>query len=118
DWSSDVCSSDLAAMPLPSRRGKVVAGCAPGDLHEMGVLILAMILRRRGWEVVYLGQAVGTDRLEDALEAIQPDVVVMASSALEALGDLPEAARIASRADSVAGGVVIGGTRLSSVMAL
>ncbi|HPV08839.1 MAG TPA: cobalamin-dependent protein [Aggregatilineales bacterium] len=107
-----------AAMPLPSRRGKVVAGCAPGDLHEMGVLILAMILRRRGWEVVYLGQAVGTDRLEDALEAIQPDVVVMASSALESLGDLPEAARIASRADSVAGRFVFGGTLFSSVPSL
>jgi DNA-binding transcriptional MerR regulator/methylmalonyl-CoA mutase cobalamin-binding subunit len=83
-----------AAMPPPSRRGRVLLGCGPDDWHEMAVLMLSLFLRRRGWQVVYLGQAVGLDQLEAALESIQPDVVVLSASAFESLSNLPDAARL------------------------
>lgn len=107
-----------ATMPLPSRPGRVVAGCGPKDLHEMGVLMLSMILRRRGWDVIYLGQAVGTDRLQAALDDIEPAVVVMAASALASVGELPAAAVIAGGVESVAGRFVFGGTLFASVPGL
>ncbi len=83
-----------AAMPPPSRRGRVLLGCGPDDWHEMAVLMLSLFLRRRGWEVVYLGQAVGLDQIEAALESIKPDVVVLSASAFESLSNLPDAARL------------------------
>ncbi|MBN1119814.1 MAG: cobalamin-dependent protein [Anaerolineae bacterium] len=83
-----------ASLPLPSRPGRVIAGCAPGDWHEMGTLILTLFLRRRGFEVIYLGQAVGLDRLEEALDAVQPDVIILSASTIETVPHLPQAASI------------------------
>ncbi|MDP9480766.1 MAG: MerR family transcriptional regulator [Actinomycetota bacterium] len=42
---------------------KVIVGCAPEELHEMGLLMLALFLARRGFDVLYLGQAVPLDDL-------------------------------------------------------
>ncbi len=57
----------MATLPPPSLGGRVVAGCAPGDWHEMGVLVLSLLLRRQGWDVIYLGQAVGLSELGETL---------------------------------------------------
>ncbi len=43
----------------PTRPVKpVVMACAPGEWHEGSLLLLGVLLRRRGWPVSYLGQAV------------------------------------------------------------
>jgi MerR family transcriptional regulator, light-induced transcriptional regulator len=36
-------------------RGTAVLACAPGERHEIGLLMLAVMLRSDGWEVAYLG---------------------------------------------------------------
>src|SRR5439155_4068376 len=36
-------------------RGSAVLACAPGEEHELGLMMLAIALRRDGWRVVYLG---------------------------------------------------------------
>ena len=46
-----------------TRPGTIAIGAAPADMHEMGILLLSIFLRRRGWHVVYLGQAVPLDDL-------------------------------------------------------
>ena len=38
-------------------RGVAVLACAPDELHELGLLMLACLLRADGWDVVYLGQS-------------------------------------------------------------
>jgi MerR family transcriptional regulator, light-induced transcriptional regulator len=35
--------------------GAVVLACAPGERHELGLMMTAIALRRDGWKVVYLG---------------------------------------------------------------
>jgi len=35
--------------------GTTVLACAPGEQHELGLMMLAIRLRRDGWRVVYLG---------------------------------------------------------------
>lgn len=66
-----------------TRAGTIAIGCAPTDLHEMGILLLSIFLRRRGWHVVYLGQAVPLEDLTTSLPQIQPDVLVLASTVKE-----------------------------------
>jgi len=51
--------------------GTAVLACAPGERHEIGLLMLAVMLRSNGWQVAYLGadtpfaDAVGlADRLD------------------------------------------------------
>lgn len=83
-----------AVMPPPSREGRVVAGCAPDDWHEMAILMLTLFLRRQGWEVIYLGQAVGLRQLEAELGGINPDLVILSASAYQSIGNLRPAAEV------------------------
>jgi methanogenic corrinoid protein MtbC1 len=46
-------------------RGVAVCACAPGERHELGLLMLSVMLRADGWQVTYLG---ADTPLDDALE--------------------------------------------------
>jgi len=56
--ASGAVRSALQRM-LADRRGRVrgvaVLACAPGEWHEIGPLMLAVLLRADGWQVAYLG---------------------------------------------------------------
>lgn len=45
----------LLADVRPTVRGLAVLACAPGEQHEIGLLMLAVLLRADGWNVAYLG---------------------------------------------------------------
>ncbi|CAG0970525.1 HTH-type transcriptional repressor CarH [Gammaproteobacteria bacterium] len=66
-----------------TRHGTIAIGCAPTDLHEMGILLLSIFLRRRGWHVVYLGQAVPLEDLPVSMPDIKPNVLVLASTVID-----------------------------------
>jgi DNA-binding transcriptional MerR regulator len=87
-----------AAMPQPSRPQRVIVGCAPGDWHEMAVLMLSLFLRRLGYQVVYLGQAVGKAHLRETLEQIRPEGVVLSASVFETVRVLPDINRLVQEA--------------------
>jgi DNA-binding transcriptional MerR regulator len=72
--------------PVARAAKRVLVGCAPGEMHEIGSLMLALFLRRAGHQVDYLGQDVA---LEDALDyaRFEPVALICLSAAL------PETAR-------------------------
>lgn len=80
----------LVDTGTPSRPGTIVTGCAPDDLHEGGVLLLSIFLRRRGWKVAYLGQSVPLTDLPTALEHIQADMLVLSATLFETAGQLAQ----------------------------
>lgn len=45
----------LLADHRGSVRGVAVLACAPGERHEIGLLMLAVLLRAEGWQAAYLG---------------------------------------------------------------
>ena len=45
----------LLAEPRAAVRGTAVLACAPGEWHDLGLLMLAVGLRADGWRVTYLG---------------------------------------------------------------
>ena len=55
--SSIVCAAlqKLLSDQRADVRGTAVLACAPGERHEIGLLMLAVLLRSDGWQVVYLG---------------------------------------------------------------
>ncbi|MGO8948170.1 MAG: MerR family transcriptional regulator [Ktedonobacterales bacterium] len=71
----------------------VLVGCAPGEQHELGALMLALFLRRAGARVAYLGQNVEADGLLATVTSLRP-VCVLLSAALapqaEALATIVE----------------------------
>ena len=54
----------------------VVLACAPDEWHEISLLMLGVLLRRRRWPVAYLGQAVPLPDLAKFVRDIRPPVVI------------------------------------------
>ena len=72
----------------------VVLACAPGELHEGGLLILGTLLRRRRWPIAYLGQSTPLDDLAQFIRDTHPLAVVLAAmreETAEALAAWPDA---------------------------
>ncbi len=82
----------LTATPLPTRAGRLLVGCPPGESHTFGPLLVTFLLRRRGWDVVYLGADVPTNRLQATVERTQPDLVVFSAQLLETAASLLDVA--------------------------
>ncbi|KIL44225.1 MerR family transcriptional regulator [Jeotgalibacillus soli] len=49
---------------------KVVAVCAPGEWHELGLLIFTFFVRRKGFEVIYLGSSILEEDLEIVIDTV------------------------------------------------
>jgi len=60
----------------------VIVGCAPGEQHELGALMVALFLRRAGMRVAYLGQSVEPESLFQMIGTHKPAGVVL-SAAME-----------------------------------
>ncbi|NJL93438.1 MAG: MerR family transcriptional regulator [Anaerolineae bacterium] len=97
-FASNLIRERLQAMlngaPPPTRSGRLVVACAPLDWHELAALMLSLIVRRRGWEVIYLGQNVGLKGLDETLHSLQPQALTFSVSRLPGLRHLPEVANI------------------------
>lgn len=57
----------------------IVLACAPGEWHEMSLLILGTLLRRRRWPIAYLGQSMPLKDLARFVTDIKPELVVLVS---------------------------------------
>lgn len=71
----------------------IVLACAPNEWHEIGLLMLGVLLRRRRWPVAYLGQSVPLPDLAKFVRDIRPPAVVLVAMTDEtgrALLDLAE----------------------------
>jgi MerR family transcriptional regulator, light-induced transcriptional regulator len=85
--------SMLAAAAPPSHPGVIVAACAPGELHQIGLLMLVVMLRWRGWDVKYLGPDLPLEQFEVALLPIRPQILLFSANRLETaqrLASLPD----------------------------
>lgn len=64
-------------------RGLIIVGCAPGEQHDLGALMISVFLVRSGWQVIYLGPDVPLTDLLETVTRIRPDLVCMAASTVE-----------------------------------
>jgi methanogenic corrinoid protein MtbC1 len=58
----------------------VICACAPGEQHELGLLAVAVELRRHACPVVYLGQATPVYAVLEAIERLPARVAVISAS--------------------------------------
>lgn len=60
------------SFPHNSFLPKAIAVCGPGERHELGLLIYTLYLRRKGFEVVFLGTSLAENDLEVVVEKVKP----------------------------------------------
>ena len=78
-------SAIAAGMSAEPNRPTVVVACPPGERHDIALLAFSILLRREGWQVLYLGADIPTTDLAFACRRIEPDLVVVATSRSTAL---------------------------------
>ncbi len=66
-----------------------VLACAPGELHDIGLIAFGLVLRSHGWRIFYLGANTPVETLAEASRALKSQLVVVAGmdgALLEAAG--------------------------------
>jgi MerR family transcriptional regulator, light-induced transcriptional regulator len=107
--------SMMAAAAPPSHPGSIVAACAPGEMHQVGLLMLVVMLRWRGWDVKYLGPDLPLDRLEEALRPLRPQVLMFSANRVETAKKLEQLPEIIEKFPSPHPIVVLGGQAFFSL---
>jgi methanogenic corrinoid protein MtbC1 len=64
-------------LPLRAKREFIIIGCAPDEFHEIGSLMLAILLRSQGYRIDYLGADIPLDDLVDFVESEKPAMVIL-----------------------------------------
>ena len=82
----------FAAAPHPTRTGRLLAACPPGEEHDFSLLMLSYILRLHGWDVIYLGANVPLTRLDGTLQQTTPRLVLSVAQTLHSADALSEMA--------------------------
>jgi DNA-binding transcriptional MerR regulator len=84
---------------------RALLACPSGEYHDLGLIILGLALRDRGWRVTFLGPNTPIETLSAAADQLRPEVVVLSSLAREPLATAgEEIARMAASRVVLLGG--------------
>jgi MerR family transcriptional regulator, light-induced transcriptional regulator len=82
----------LSASPAPNRTQTVLVGCPPDEWHTFTPLLLALLLRRRGLNVIYLGANVPTNQFTTTIQDVRANLVVLVAQQLVTAATLQQTA--------------------------
>lgn len=83
-----VLSDLLRSGPQPWLPYHVLVGCAPGEQHDVGPLVLAIFLRQAGFRVSFLGASLEAQSLMADVHRLQPDAVCLSATTAGAAAEL------------------------------
>jgi len=78
----------LAGTAKPTRSGRILVACPPGEDHEFILLMITFFLKRRGWDVVYLGSNVPLKNLDATIRTTSPILFLSAAQTLKTAASL------------------------------
>ncbi|MFP3339412.1 cobalamin B12-binding domain-containing protein, partial [Micrococcus sp. SIMBA_131] len=67
-----------------------------GEYHELGLLIFTLYLRRKGFEVIYLGASIPEDDIETVVEDTDPKILFLSCTLM---ANLPRCLDLVDRLD-------------------
>lgn len=82
----------LSASPAPARNQTVIVGCPPDEWHAFTPLLLSLLLRRRGLNVIYLGANVPVSQFSDTVKDSKADLVILVAQQLTSAATLQQTA--------------------------
>jgi MerR family transcriptional regulator, light-induced transcriptional regulator len=95
----------LHSFPHNSILPKAVAVCGPDEWHELGLLIFTLFLRRKGFEVVYLGASIAEKDIDVVIETVNPKFLFFSCTMKE---NLPGTLLLAEKLNAAHSGLSIG----------
>jgi MerR family transcriptional regulator, light-induced transcriptional regulator len=98
-FASNVIRGRLAGLARGWGNGhgpRAVLACPPSELHDVALMIFGIVLNRNGWRIDYLGMNTPVEELTQTVDAMRPDLVVLAATMPETLE--PHAAQLTTLA--------------------
>ena len=92
-------------LPVDGYLPKVMAVCSSGEYHELGLLIFTLYLRRKGFEVIYLGSSIPEDDIETVVEDTDPKILFLSCTLM---ANLPRCLDLVDRLDQRFSDLTIG----------
>lgn len=93
-------ASILRTLPNLHDGPEMWIGCAPGEQHEMGAMMVAIFLRRAGYQVRYLGQDLPLEDLLAEVRLQRPAIVLFSATGLAAAANLRDLCDALANLDS------------------
>lgn len=87
----------LMATPPPTRAGRILVGCPPDEQHTFSPLLLLLLLRRQGWDAIYLGVNVPLEQMQATIERTHADLIILSAQQLHTAASLMEMTRMLAR---------------------
>ncbi len=87
----------ISSAPNPFHKQSILLGNPPGEHHTIGLLMMALLLKNRGWPIIYLG---GNVPLRDLLITIKDssiELTIMSASRLVTSAALLEATQLLAK---------------------
>ena len=103
-FASGVIRGRLLALSRGWDRGlgpRVLLACAPGELHDLGLVTFGLALRARGWRVGYLGADTPVESATDAARAFAATFVVVSAVTAERFSESDRGLRSLARRHKV-----------------
>jgi MerR family transcriptional regulator, light-induced transcriptional regulator len=97
-------------------RGLAVLACAPGERHEIGLLMLAVLLRADGWQVAYLGADVPVADAVALADRVRADALCFSTTLRETAQSLSQELGAMRSLESTA--VLVGGSATGRIDAV
>jgi methanogenic corrinoid protein MtbC1 len=111
-FGTSFCMRKLSAMfnaaQPESGESTVLVSCVEGELHEIGLMILALMLARSGFRVIYLGANMPGSELVEAVQRTSPDAIVLSAPSRTAVVSLRTAVQTLHSTFSPDSGILIG----------
>ncbi len=82
----------VAASPAPTRLETILLACPANEWHTLSLAMLNLFLRRRGFNVIYLGANVPITRFEETARTSRAKLVILVSQTLTGAASLQTAA--------------------------
>jgi DNA-binding transcriptional MerR regulator len=89
-FASNVLRGRMTALARGWGRGTgplALLACAPGEQHDLALIVFGLALRSRGWRVMYLGPDAPVATIAGTARTVHPAVVVIAAEMDERLND-------------------------------
>ncbi len=75
--------SMLTTTMPPTHFQTIIAAGAPGEEHQIGLLILVVMMRWRGWDIKYIGPNLPLNQLPESLSPLQPNMLLFSATTQE-----------------------------------
>lgn len=84
----------IAGSPGSTRPGRILVVCPPEELHVFSLLMVTFLLRRNGWDTIFLGANVPLSHIEETIASVRPTLTILAAQQIFTAATLLQTTRI------------------------